>query len=151
LSRPRPAASTLAEATTRKAQILWRTLVWMRLVMFISSATGPLWIIRSAMNSARRRRPRRTPQPGYDKEGNRLTGKQVISPRPEGSTWGWRTLLNNTKFIVRCRDYACANYFLARTLRYTLIDQAVQSFGANSASNFSKRGSFRSGSQYRSS
>jgi len=40
-----------------------------------------------------------TPKNGYDKEGNRLTGEQAILPKPEGSRWGWRSLLNNTKFI----------------------------------------------------
>jgi outer membrane receptor protein involved in Fe transport len=40
-----------------------------------------------------------TAKPGYDKEGNRLIGEKAISPKPEGSRWGWRQLLNNTKFI----------------------------------------------------
>ena len=40
-----------------------------------------------------------TPKPGYNKEGKRLTGEEAISPKPEGSRWGWRSLLNNTKFI----------------------------------------------------
>ncbi|MGA8659498.1 MAG: TonB-dependent receptor [Chthoniobacterales bacterium] len=40
-----------------------------------------------------------TAKPGYDKEGNRLVGEKAISPKPEGSRWGWRQLLNNTKFI----------------------------------------------------
>ena len=38
-------------------------------------------------------------KPGYDKEGNRLVGEKAISPKPEGSRWGWRQLLANTKFI----------------------------------------------------
>jgi iron complex outermembrane receptor protein len=37
-----------------------------------------------------------TPKPGYDKEGKRLIGEKAIAPKPEGSTWGWRTLLANT-------------------------------------------------------
>lgn len=41
----------------------------------------------------------KTSKPGYDKEGNRLLGEQAISPKPEGSRWGWRSLLNNMKFI----------------------------------------------------
>jgi hypothetical protein len=40
-----------------------------------------------------------TPKPGYNKEGKRLTGEEAISPKPEGPRWGWRSLLNNTKFI----------------------------------------------------
>jgi hypothetical protein len=40
-----------------------------------------------------------TAKPGYDKEGNRLVGEKAISPNPEGSRWGWRSLLANTKFI----------------------------------------------------
>jgi hypothetical protein len=41
----------------------------------------------------------KTAMPGYDKEGNRLLGEQAISPKPEGPRWGWRSLLNNMKFI----------------------------------------------------
>jgi hypothetical protein len=40
-----------------------------------------------------------TPKPGYDKEGNRLVGDQAISPKPAGSRWEWRSLLNSSKFI----------------------------------------------------
>jgi hypothetical protein len=40
-----------------------------------------------------------TAKPGYDKVGNRLVGEQAISAKPEGSGWGWRQLLYNTKFI----------------------------------------------------
>jgi len=39
-----------------------------------------------------------TPKPGYDKEGKRIVGEQAISPRKEGSSWGWRSLLDNTTF-----------------------------------------------------
>jgi iron complex outermembrane recepter protein len=39
------------------------------------------------------------PKPGYDKEGKRIVGEQAISPRKEGSSWGWRRLLDNTTFI----------------------------------------------------
>jgi iron complex outermembrane receptor protein len=41
----------------------------------------------------------RTAKLGYDKEGNRLVGEKAISPKPEGSRWGWTSLLNDTKFI----------------------------------------------------
>jgi iron complex outermembrane receptor protein len=39
-----------------------------------------------------------TPKPGYDKEGKRLIGNKAIAPKPEGSSFGWRTLLANTTF-----------------------------------------------------
>jgi outer membrane receptor protein involved in Fe transport len=39
-----------------------------------------------------------TPKPGYDKEGKRVVGEKAIAPKPEGSSWGWRTLLANTTF-----------------------------------------------------
>ncbi len=39
-----------------------------------------------------------TPKPGYDKEGKRMIGEKAIAPKPEGSSWGWRTLLANTTF-----------------------------------------------------
>jgi iron complex outermembrane recepter protein len=39
-----------------------------------------------------------TPKPGYNKEGKRVLGEQAIAPKPEGSTWGWRSLLANTTF-----------------------------------------------------
>jgi iron complex outermembrane receptor protein len=39
-----------------------------------------------------------TPKPGYDKEGKRLVGDKAISPKPEGSSFGWRKLLTNTRF-----------------------------------------------------
>ena len=39
-----------------------------------------------------------TPKPGYDKEGKRLVGEKAISSKPEGSNWGWRTLVAGTKF-----------------------------------------------------
>jgi iron complex outermembrane receptor protein len=38
-------------------------------------------------------------KPGYNKEGNRLVGEKAIAPKPEGSRWGWRQFLANTKFI----------------------------------------------------
>jgi hypothetical protein len=37
-----------------------------------------------------------TTKPGYDKDGKRLVGEKAISPRPEGSHWGWRTFLAGT-------------------------------------------------------
>jgi iron complex outermembrane receptor protein len=37
-----------------------------------------------------------TPKPGYDKDGKRLVGEKSISPRLEGSRWGWRTFLAGT-------------------------------------------------------
>jgi outer membrane receptor protein involved in Fe transport len=37
-----------------------------------------------------------TPKPGYDKEGKRIVGEKAISPKIEGSTWGWRSLLADT-------------------------------------------------------
>jgi iron complex outermembrane recepter protein len=37
-----------------------------------------------------------TPKPGYNKEGKPLVGEAAISPKPEGSKWGWRCLLANT-------------------------------------------------------
>ena len=40
-----------------------------------------------------------TAKPGYDKGGNRMVGEQAVSPKGEGSRRGWRSLLNNTKFI----------------------------------------------------
>jgi len=39
-----------------------------------------------------------TPKPGYDKEGKRIIGEKAVAPKPEGSNWGWRTLLANTTF-----------------------------------------------------
>ncbi len=39
-----------------------------------------------------------TPKPGYDKEGKRVVGEKAIAPKPEGSSFGWRTLLANTTF-----------------------------------------------------
>jgi len=39
-----------------------------------------------------------TPKPGYDKEGKRIVGEKAIAPKPEGSSFGWRTLLANTTF-----------------------------------------------------
>ena len=39
-----------------------------------------------------------TPKPGYDKEGKRIVGDKAIAPKPEGSSFGWRTLLANTTF-----------------------------------------------------
>ncbi len=40
-----------------------------------------------------------TPKPGYDKEGKRLIGEKAIAPKPEGSRWGWRSLLAGTRLI----------------------------------------------------
>jgi iron complex outermembrane receptor protein len=37
-----------------------------------------------------------TPKPGYNKEGKRVVGETAISPKPEGSRWGWRSILANT-------------------------------------------------------
>ena len=37
-----------------------------------------------------------TPKPGYDKDGKRRVGERAISPRLEGSHWGWRTFLAGT-------------------------------------------------------
>jgi iron complex outermembrane receptor protein len=36
-----------------------------------------------------------TPKPGYNKEGKPIVGEAAISPKPEGSKWGWRSLLAN--------------------------------------------------------
>jgi hypothetical protein len=38
-----------------------------------------------------------TPPPGYDKDGKRIVGEKAISPKPEGSSFGFRSLLSNTK------------------------------------------------------
>jgi iron complex outermembrane receptor protein len=40
-----------------------------------------------------------TPAPGYSKDGKPIVGEQAISPKPEGSKWGWRKLLANTTVI----------------------------------------------------
>jgi hypothetical protein len=40
-----------------------------------------------------------TPRPGYDKDGRKLVGEKAISPKPEGSRWGWRNLVAGTKLI----------------------------------------------------
>jgi iron complex outermembrane recepter protein len=37
-----------------------------------------------------------TPKPGYNKEGKPIVGEAAISPKPEGSRWGWRSILANT-------------------------------------------------------
>jgi iron complex outermembrane receptor protein len=37
-----------------------------------------------------------TPPPGYSKDGKRVVGEKAISPKAEGSRWGWRKLLANT-------------------------------------------------------
>jgi iron complex outermembrane recepter protein len=37
-----------------------------------------------------------TPRPGYDKDGKRVVGEKAISAKPEGSSWGLRSLLANT-------------------------------------------------------
>jgi outer membrane receptor protein involved in Fe transport len=37
-----------------------------------------------------------TPLPGYSKDGKRVLGEKAISPKAEGSRWGWRRLLANT-------------------------------------------------------
>ncbi len=50
-----------------------------------------------------------TPPPGYDKEGKRIVGEKAIAPKPEGSSFGWRTLLAQTKItfgINNVFDYA---------------------------------------------
>jgi iron complex outermembrane receptor protein len=39
-----------------------------------------------------------TPAPGYSKDGKRIVGEKAISPKPEGTRWGWRTFLANTTF-----------------------------------------------------
>jgi len=36
------------------------------------------------------------PRPGYSKDGKREIGEKAISPKPEGSSWGWRNLLADT-------------------------------------------------------
>jgi outer membrane receptor protein involved in Fe transport len=36
---------------------------------------------------------------GYDQKGKRLIGEQAISPKAQGSRRGWRSLLNDTRFI----------------------------------------------------
>jgi outer membrane receptor protein involved in Fe transport len=38
-----------------------------------------------------------TPPPGYDKDGKRIVGEKAISPKPEGSSFGFRSLLAGTK------------------------------------------------------
>ena len=38
-----------------------------------------------------------TPQPGYGKDGKRVLGEKAISPKPEGSSFGFRSLLAGTK------------------------------------------------------
>jgi iron complex outermembrane receptor protein len=45
-----------------------------------------------------------TPKPGYDKEGKRVIGERAISPKPEGSSWGWRTFLANTNFTFGIKN-----------------------------------------------
>ena len=57
-----------------------------------------------------------TPKPGYDKEGKRLIGEKAISPKPEGSRWGWRNLLAGTKLI-----FGINNVFDYRACRSRLI------------------------------
>jgi iron complex outermembrane recepter protein len=50
-----------------------------------------------------------TPPPGYGKDGKRIVGEKAISPKPEGSHFGWRTLLGGTKVtfgINNVFDYA---------------------------------------------
>ncbi len=50
-----------------------------------------------------------TPQPGYGKDGKRIIGEKAISPKPEGSSFGFRTLLAGTKVtfgINNVFDYA---------------------------------------------
>jgi iron complex outermembrane recepter protein len=37
-----------------------------------------------------------TPAPGYSKDGKPILGEKAISPKAEGSNWGWRKLLANT-------------------------------------------------------
>ncbi len=37
-----------------------------------------------------------TPKPGYNKEGKPVVGEKAISPRIEGSRWGWRSVLADT-------------------------------------------------------
>ena len=37
------------------------------------------------------------PQPGYGKDGKRVLGEKAISPKPEGSSFGIRSLLAQTK------------------------------------------------------
>ena len=38
-----------------------------------------------------------TPLPGYDKDGKRILGEKAVSPKPEGSSFGIRSLLANAK------------------------------------------------------
>jgi iron complex outermembrane receptor protein len=53
------------------------------------------------------------PKPGYDKEGKRIVGEQAISPRKEGSSWGWRSLLDNTTFTFGINNIFDSNAPLA--------------------------------------
>jgi iron complex outermembrane receptor protein len=73
-----------------------------------------------------------TPRPGYDKEGKRLVGEQAISPKPEGSRWEWRSLLNNTKFIFGINNIfdtrpplSVDSFFLGRDV---FNDNSIQRF-----------------------
>ena len=75
---------------------------------------------------------RETAKPGYDKKGNRLLGEQAILPKPEGSRRGWRSLLNNTKFIFGINNIfdthlplSVDSFFLGRLV---FNDNSIQRF-----------------------
>ncbi|HKM59204.1 MAG TPA: TonB-dependent receptor [Chthoniobacterales bacterium] len=46
------------------------------------------------------------PRPGFSKEGNRIVGEKAISPKPEGSSWGWRSLAANTTITFGINNLA---------------------------------------------
>ena len=66
------------------------------LVHRIGSFTTVDWQISYQLGKAEEIEPQ-TPQPGYGKEGKRITGEQATSPKSEGSSAGWRRWLANTK------------------------------------------------------
>jgi hypothetical protein len=47
-----------------------------------------------------------TPPPGYDKDGKRIVGEKAISPKPEGSSFGFRSLLAGTKLTFGINNIA---------------------------------------------
>ena len=54
-----------------------------------------------------------TPKPGYDKEGKRVLGEKAIAPAPEGHSWSWRRLLDNTTFTFGIKNLSDAHPPLA--------------------------------------
>jgi hypothetical protein len=44
--------------------------------------------------------------PGYSKDGKRIVGEKAISPPPEGSSRGWRSLLANTTLTFGINNLA---------------------------------------------